>query len=207
VTVTNGYCTLAEFRAKLSLNAANTATDTQLEQIIEAASRWIDRYTARRFYGKAESRYYTAVDTQVLPVDDLTSITALKTDVDGDGVYETTWSATDYNLRPYNAALDGKPYTDIEVSENSNETFPVVIRKGVLVQGTFGYVASTNAATGCPDPVHDATLLLAERLFKRKDAILGIAGSVALGQQPVRIPSMTADPDISALLSPYRRLV
>lgn len=207
MTVINGYCSLAEFRAKLSLSVANTASDSQLEQIIEAASRWIDRYTARRFYGAAETRYYTAIDEQELLIDDLTSVTALKTDEDGDGTYETTWTTSDYNLRPYNALLDGKPYTAIEVSENGDETFPVTIRKGVQVQGVFGYVASTNALTGCPDPIHDATLLLAERIYKRKDAILGIAGNPALGQQPVRITSMTADPDITALLSPYRRLV
>ena len=207
MTITNGYCTLAEFRAKLAFSAANTASDSQLEQIVEASSRWIDRYCNRRFYGAAETRYYTAQEVGELDIDDLTSVSALKTDEDGDGTFETTWQASDYILWPFNAALDAKPYTRIEISENGNETFPVAIRRGVLVQGVFGYVASTAAATGCPDPVHDAALLLSERIYKRKDAVLGIAGQAPLGQQPIRIPSMTADPDISALLGPYRRLV
>jgi hypothetical protein len=210
MTILNGYCTLAELRAKLTFGAANTASDTQLEQVIEAASRWVDKYCGRRFYGKAETRYYTADDGYEIMVDDLTSVSALKTDEDGDGTYETTWSTSAYNLKygdDYNAGLDGRPYTQIEVKENGSETFPIAIKRGVLVYGVFGYVAGTTAATACPDPVHDAALLVAERIYKRKDAPFGVAGSPALGQQPIRISSLTADPDISDLLSTYRRRV
>jgi hypothetical protein len=209
VTITQGYCSLAELRAKLAFGATNTASDTQLEQIVEASSRWIDRYTGRRFYGAAETRYYTAEDGYEIQVDDLTSIAALKTDDNGDGTFETTWASTQYNLKygeNYNAALDGKPYTQIEISESGGKEFPVAIRKGVLIQGVFGYVAGTTAATSCPDPIHDAALLVAERIYKRKDAPLGVAGAAPLGQQPVRVPSLTADPDVKALLDPYRRI-
>jgi hypothetical protein len=210
MTVSNGYASLTELRAKLAFGTSNTASDTQLEQLIEASSRWIDRYTNRRFYGVAETRYYTAEDGYEIQVDDLTSVSALKTDDNGDGVFETTWASTQYILKygeNYNAALDSKPYTQIEISESGGKEFPIHIRKGVLVSGVFGYVAGTTAATSCPDPIHDAALLLAERIYKRKDAPLGIAGAVPLGQQPVRITSMSADPDIRDLLAPYRRLV
>ena len=210
MTIINGYASLAELRAKLAFGATNTASDTQLEQLIEASSRWIERYTGRRFYGAAETRYYTAEDGHEILVDDLTSVSVLKTDDNGDGTFETTWASTAYNLKygdNYNAALDSKPYTQIEVSEIGTLTFPTAIRKGVMVAGTFGYVSSTASTSGCPDPIHDAALLLAERIYKRKDAPLGIAGPAALGQQPVRITSMSADPDIRDLLDPYRRLV
>lgn len=209
MTISNGYATLAELRAKLAFGSTNTASDTQLEQIIEASSRWVDKYTGRRFYGVPETRYYTAEDGHEIQIDDLTSVAALKTDDNGDGTFETTWASTAYILKygdNLNAALDGKPYTQIEISESATNEFPVAIRKGVLVQGVFGYVASTNAATGCPDPIHDAALLVAERIYKRKDAPLGVAGSFALGQQPVRVASLTVDPDIKALLDPYRRI-
>ena len=209
MTITRGYATLAELRAKLTFGATNTASDTQLEQIIEASSRWIDRYTGRRFYGAPETRYYTAEDGHEIQVDDLTSISSLKTDDDGDGTFETTWASTAYHLKygeNYNAALDAKPYTQIETSELSGKEFPVAIRRGVLVAGVFGYVAGTASETACPEPIHDAALLVAERIYKRKDAPLGIAGPQALGQQPVRVPSLTADPDIKALLDPYRRV-
>lgn len=208
MAITKGYATLAELREKLSLTTANTAANTQLEQIIEASSRWIDRYCNRRFYGVAETRYYTAEDGHYIEIDDLRTVSALKTDDNGDGVFETTWAATNYNLKygdSYNAALDDKPYTNIEVAESGTKTFPIAIRKGVLLQGTFGYIASTNA-NNCPDPIHDAALLIAERIYKRKDAPLGVAGQAPLGQQPVRVPSLTVDPDIKALLDPYRKV-
>lgn len=209
MAISNGYATLAEVRAKLRAPATNTASDSQYEQAVEAASRWVDRYCRRRFYGASETRYYTAENPYEIQVYDVTSITSLKTDEDGNGTYETTWPSTGYNLKygeNYNASLDGKPYTQIEVAENGDQTFPTAIKKGVQIIGVHGYVASTNAATGCPDPIKDATLLIAERILKRGDAPLGVAGPLALGQQPVRIPSITADPDIKALLDPYRRV-
>lgn len=206
MTIINGYATLAELRAKLTFGATNTASDSILEQNIESSSRWVERYCGRRFYGAAETRYYTADDGYEIDIDDLTSVVALKTDDNEDGTFEITWAASDYSLYPYNAALDAKPYTKIEVPASGTQTFPTAVRKGVLVQGVFGYVAST-AATDCPDPIHDAVLLLSERIYKRKDAPLGVAGNQALGTQPVKISSMSADPDIKDLLDPYRRLV
>lgn len=208
MSITKGYATLAELREKLSLTAANTAANTQLEQIIEASSRWIDRYCGRRFYGVPETRYYTADDGYEIQIDDLRGTPTIKTDDNGDGVYENTWAATDYNLKygeNYNAALDDKPYTQIEVSEGGTYAFPTNVKKGVLVYGTHGYVASTLSYSACPDPIHDAALLLSERIYKRKDAPLGVAGGSALGQVPVRVPSMSGDPDIKDLLDPYRR--
>lgn len=197
-------------RAKLAFGAANTASDTQLEQLIETSSRWIEKYCGRRFYGAPETRYYTADDDFEIVVDDLTSVSVLKTDDNADGVFETTWPSTSYLLKygdNYNAAEDGKPYTQIEAALNGNRAFPTAVRRGVLVAGTFGYASGTTAADACPDPIHDAALLLAERLYKRKDAPLGVAGAAPLGQQPVRITSMSADPDLRDLLAPYRRLV
>lgn len=207
VTITNGYCDLAELKEKLGLSTANTANDVQLGQGIEAASRWIERYTGRRFYGKAETRYYTAQEGVEVYVDDLTYVSELATDEDGDGTFETTWNATEYILWPYNADADGKPYTRVEMNANSGKSFPGT-RRGVRIAGTFGYVGTTASTSGCPDPIHDATLLLAERLYKRKDAPLGVmGGNLQLGQEMVHIPSVSSDPDIRDLLAPYRRLV
>lgn len=207
MTVNNGYATLDELRGNLGFSAANTASDTRLERLLETGSRMAENVCrGRRFYGVAETRYYTAQETGELDVDDLTSVTSLKTDEDGDGVYETTWSASDFNLKygdNYNAALDNKPYTQIEVSESSSQEFPVKIKKGVLVSGVFGYVPGTQSSSARPQPISDAVLLAAERVFKRKDAPLGVMGNPALGQQTVRITDMLNDPDIMVLLDPY----
>lgn len=49
----------------------------------------------------------------------------VRTDEDGDGVYETTWDAADYELAPLNAALgpQAKPWTEIRAIGSKN--FPI----------------------------------------------------------------------------------
>ena len=210
MTITNGYVTLAEVRGILySSNYTGTGADTRIEKTVEASSREIERVCNRRFYGVAETRYYTADDGYEVQIDDLTGTPTIATDDNGDGTYETSWSATDYNLRyggNYNGSLDGKPYTQIEVSEQGSKNFPAGVKKGVRVAGTFGYIASTNA-NNCPAPIHDACLITVHRLFKRHDVPLGVqgGGNNALGQTPVVIPRITLDPDIMDLLAPYIR--
>jgi hypothetical protein len=63
------------------------------------------------------------------------------------------------------------------------------------VVGTFGWPS-------VPDPVAEATLLLAIRLFKRPDAPLGVAGFGELGAVMVR----GSDLDARNLLLPYMRV-
>lgn len=199
MAITNGYCTLAELRQRLSFPSTDTADDGVLEAIVMAVSRWIDRYTGRRFYTTAvdETRYQTAEFATVLfSADDIISLTTLATDGDGDRVYETTWAVTDYDLEPYNAALDGQPYTRIETAPAGRYGFPTV-RRGVKLVGKFGYAAAP------PEPVRDGCLLQCERIYKRKDAPFGVIGSAEMGQAVV-IPKL--DPDVALMLGPYMRL-
>jgi hypothetical protein len=196
MTITNGYATLAEIRARLQFVAADTADDTILEAVVMGVSRWIDAYTGRRFYAASETRYYTAEFSDKLYVDDLLTVTSLGTDDDGDRTYETTWAATDYDLEPYNASTDGRPYTSIAVAPAGRYTFPST-RKGVKLVGSFGYASSTPAA------VKEACLLQCERLYKRKDAPFGVIGSAEMGQMMV-VPKL--DPDVQLLLWPFQRV-
>lgn len=212
MTISNGYITLAEAKAVIyPSNYTGTGADARIEKTIEAASREIERICGRRFYAVAETRYYTADDGYELTIDDLTGTPTVATDDNGDGTYETTWNASDYNLKHgqnYNASLDGKPYTQIEVSDSGTKNFPTNVSKGVRVYGSFGYIASTNA-NNCPAPIHDACLITVHRLFKRHDIPLGVhgGGNSALGQTPVVIPRITLDPDVVDMLTPYMRFV
>lgn len=201
MTITNGYCTLADLKARLFTGTptVDATRDTILEDVIEAASRWIDDQCGRRFYTASETRTYTAQDYDLLFIDDLVSVTTLKTDEDEDRTYETTWATTDYDLEPENAALRGAPYTMIRITPDGDYSFPVGVRRGVQIAGSFGYASTV------PDPVKQACLMQAARLYKRKDAILGVAGVGQLGQQTVqRVPS---DDEIMELLRPYRRII
>ena len=129
--------------------------------------------------------------------DDLLSITTLKTDDDDDGTYEQTWATTDYHLKPDNAALDGKPYRAIEVADTSQLSLPVAVQKGVEIVGSFGY--SAGVSTLAPAAIKQACLLLANRLWRRKDTVFGTAGTAALSVTEVT-SGIVGDADIMALL-------
>ncbi len=194
MAIINGYTTLAELKARL--NSPPAANDAVLESVIEAVSRWIDKYCGRRFYALSETRYFTAEDDELVFVGDLLSVTSLATDRTGDRSYGDIWQSTDYDLEPANADLDGKPFTQIRTAPTGRYSFPT-FRRGVKVVGEFGY------SLAAPDEVSEACLLQASRLFRRKDAPFGVAGAPEIGQMSV-IPRL--DPDVRTLLDPFRKM-
>ena len=198
MAITNGYCTLAEARAQIGItDATDTTDDSMIEAKVEAISRAIDAATGTRFYRNSEdeTRYYTATNTIVLECpDDIGSLTTVKTDSDGDRTYEHTWAATDYDKTPFNAALDGRPYTTLEVTPAGRYSWPTIAR-GIELVGKFGYAATT------PVAIKAACLLAMQKLFKRKDAPFGVEGSGDLGIMTL----MKTDPDLQALLTPFIR--
>ncbi len=197
MSITNGYVTVEELQAHIdaSGDASFDGGDTaNMELAIEAASRWIDEYTGTRFHASTETRYYTADWYDLLYVDDLISVTTLQTDDGYDGTYETTWATTDYILEPRNAALRSRPYRQIRINVNGDYAFPRNVVDGVKIVGSFGYAAVA------PKPVKQAAILLAHRLWRRKDTIFGIAGTPALGVTIIQA-KIGADADVMALLN------
>ena len=98
--------------------AGGTGDDDELFQLLMSISDWLDNYCNRHFYPRVQKLTFdgNATDTMLLP--DLISVTALKEDTNGDLTLDKTWGATDYLLKPYNAAPSlawGMPYTYIEV--------------------------------------------------------------------------------------------
>ena len=200
MSITNGYCSLTEIKDRLDIT--DTDDDTKLEVIVQAVSRSIDALTGRRFYSTTadETRVYTAEDSEILFTDEIQTITTLKTDLDGDRTYENTLTTDDYELSPANAALDGKPYTYIEIMPYADYSFPRGVKRGVQIVGTFGYCATGSH----PDVVREACLIQSARIFKRKDAPFGVVGSPELGQLQVL---SKLDPDVALLLDGVRRVI
>lgn len=192
MAITNGYCSLADLKAYLTIAASTD--DTRLENAIEQASRAIDHECRRVFYATTATRYYQAEapDFLALP-DDLLTVTTFKTDDDGDRTYETTWATTDYDLTPDNSS----PKTAVRLTPQGRYAFPTH-RRGVEIAGSWGY----NATGSYPDAINHAAVILAARFFKRKDAPFGVLGTPELGF--TRIPRN--DNDVRALLQPFRRL-
>lgn len=194
MSITNGYATLAEAKGRLGIPTADTADDTVIEAVVEAASRAIDSETGRQFYATTATRYFTAEDVELLFVDDLLSVTSLETlsaNSAGTRTYGYTWATTDYDLEPANSS----PYTRILTNPEGRYTFPTDSR-GVKIVGSWGYSSTA------PDAINEACLLMAARLFKRKDAPFGVLSTPDFGVASV--PAV--DVDVRLLIRPYRRL-
>jgi hypothetical protein len=194
MAITNGYCTLNELKA--SLRITDNVDDALLELAIESASREIDSSCERTFYNMGTAtRYFVAQDAFYTEIDDLISITHLKTDPDGDGSYTITWSAGDYQLEPLNGFVSGivSPSTGIR----AKDTYLFPLEEGealVEVRGVWGWSAT-------PVAVKQATIIMASRLYKRNDSPLGVAGFGDIGV--VRVAKL--DPDVEALIMPFKK--
>ena len=194
MTITNGYCTLNELKDILRI--LDTVDDELLEARINEASRVIDQHCNRRFYADAtaSARLFTSIDGNTIFVDDISSTTGLvvKSDSAGDGTYATTIAAGDFQAEPLNSIVKGEPITSI-AARVTGAFSTAAVPAGCQVTAKWGWPA-------VPDPVHSACLILAGRLVKRGDSLLGVAGFGELGAITVR----AIDPDVERMLRPYR---
>ena len=203
MAVVNGYATLAEAKGFLSIT--DSVDDTLLENMIESASRSIDRIANRRFYldSTASARQYRVSSPVILYTDDIGTTTGLivQTDDDGDGVFETTLTLnTDYIMDPLTALSLGRPFTQITIVSTSN-TFPIFpglfqngLRPGVQVTAKFGWPS-------VPDDINQACLILTADLYKRKDSPGGILGLGDLGA--IRMSPLGRD--VTQIVRAYRK--
>jgi len=187
------YVTAAELKAYLRIS--DTVDDAQVALAVTAASRAVDRCTNRQFglVAAAEARVYTARwdgdrGRYVIDIDDLMTVTGLV--VTGEA------GAIDvFAKQPGNANLAGQPWTRLVVDPTST-TLPTLKEDGVTVTARYGW-------TTVPVAVQQATLLQASRLFTRRNAPFGVAGSPELGSE-LRLLAKV-DPDVAVVLGPYQR--
>jgi hypothetical protein len=195
MAIVNGYCTLAEVKA--ALRVTDTIDDALIELSVAGASRQIDGYCERVFYSTSATRLYTPESYTLCQVDDLVSVTTLKTSGDG-STFDTTWAATDYQLEPLNGVSGGLVQPATRIRAVGDYFFPIaqlMIPAQVQVVGTFGWSA-------VPAAIKQATILLAMRQFKRYDSPLGVMGFGDLGA--VRVGRI--DPDVEALIMPFKKI-
>lgn len=204
MAVVNGYASLAQLREHYADTTNLTAA--LLERAINAASRAIDRYCGRRFWLDAAvtTRVYRPQDPYEVEIDDIGTSTGviIKTDTTGDATWATTWDAADYQLEPLNSEVVAAgdtvtPYAWWRIAAIDDKTFPVVTSRRTTLQITakFGW-------SSVPVDVEEACILQAASLFKRKEAVFGVAGFGEFGA--VRITRR--DPDVVELLDPFVRV-
>jgi hypothetical protein len=203
MTITNGYTTLDDFKSYLfPTGNAGDDEDMMIEAAIESASRAIDAYCGRRFYADTTTtaRVFYATDPFYLSVDDFSTTTGLivSTDTGDNGTYDLTWTInTDYLADPPNGetgGLTGTPYRGIQAVYVRR--FPIAgLRPRVQVTAKWGWAAT-------PEPVAQACLIKAARIYRRAQTPEGFSAGEAFGA--VRVSSRE-DPDMTLLLGPYRR--
>ena len=193
------YLALATLKAELGIASSDTTEDTLLASFLTRAARAIDRFcqvdegawaaqTLTKVYDWwGHSRPPAPGGGSVLTIDPLLTVTTLKTDDDGDGVYETTWTAgTDYLLYPNNDVAK----TSVQINRSTGRyAFPTG-------QQTIQIVGSWGLATTAPAPIVEAVALLANRYRRRTKTPEGIMGSAETGY--VKLGTM--DPDVAAIL-------
>lgn len=195
------YCSLEELKSRLKITT--TADDFEVTMAVAAASRGVDGYTERYFFRAQDTRTYVPQDLYRCRVDDLVSVTALATDPAGStpqgGTFPVSWSASDFQLLPYNPGRTGEPWPFTSVRAVGHLTFPWVVpmllmrMDRVQVSGVFGWPA-------VPQAVRTATLILASQLFRLKDVPLGsdTPGEFVIGM-------ISSTPVLGEMLGPYVR--
>jgi hypothetical protein len=190
------YVEVDDLKNRLDINDVDD--ETRLDGAVWAASRGIEKFCRRQFNdaGSATARVYRATSECLVKVDDFHTTTGLvvKVDTDGDGVYETTLTTTDYECEPYNGIVDGEPgwpYWTIRAVRYQH--FPLLGRAGVQVTARWGWAA-------VPTPVTEACRVAAEELFKLRDTPFGIGGYGDFG-----IVRARDNPFVARMCSPYQR--
>jgi hypothetical protein len=202
----NIYTTLAELKMALSIPPTDTQDDEDLQDAISVASRAIDGDCQRAFYKRTEARTlepgYDLWNLRLGPFNDLVSVTTLKTDASGDGVFETTWAVGEYQLLCQdgtpntNAGPEPRPYQRIKAT--GGKSFPLPSWTGgarsnlIEIAGVWGWPA-------VPDRIRRAARMMATEQFALRDVKFGAVGMGDLGIIRVR-----ENPKYQRLISDYR---
>lgn len=163
----------------IGFDPANHDSDLSLELAIQGVTRSIARYTKREFIASTGTRYYTPDQTMCARVDDVLSLSAVRADYNGDGVWETTLSSTCYYLAPVNATVGPAPgpYYEIKIAQNSSAVMPKGVERGLQVNGTWGY------ASAIPADVIQFALFQIALEFRGRDTPMGLTGGRDFSQQ------------------------
>lgn len=192
MAMNDAYMTVEEFR--LRAGQIGEEQDDAIASVLLAASRQIDGYCGQQFnQGEtATPRYATPVDQWLVDVPAFVSLESL--DVDGgDRTYSTAWESTDYDLLPYGAEDDGRPYTQIAVAVNGRYGFSFYPRS-VRVTAIWGWPS-------VPPQVKEACYLLANRGKSLWTAPFGQTGAGEMGAGLNMTAALT--PLIKEMLGPF----
>ena len=193
------YVAAATVKEWLGIPTATLTEDAAIAAAISAAEDRIDKFCGRTFVVPSGTSVRScrpwSSTTVIVPAEIAqTTSLAVKTDTADDGVFDTTLTITDdFYLGPNDLA----PWTELTRVAGYWPN-PSSGRASVEVTAYFGYAMTV------PDSVVQAATMLAARLYQRRSSPLGFQTGVSNEFGAVRISRL--DPDISGLLTGYRRL-
>lgn len=207
----NFYCTREQLKRAAEISGSNR--DDEVDDLIEAASREIERLTHTFFIPKTQTRTYRwpprrPGESHILWLDQwLLSVTTLQAKAQDSS--PTTISSSDYFTEPNNPSIDGVQRFDrIEIDQSSTSAFEAgdTAQRSISVAGSWGYgnetkstgtvtsgLSSDTAATTmvCSDSslidVGDTLLIESEQIF------VSGRSNAALGSTLVNDNAITAD--------------
>ena len=193
MTITNGYATLAEFKAYCDITTTDAADDAVLEDMIEAASRVIDNTTRRRFYASTETKYFDATSDGLIYVDDLLTVTTLTNGASG------ALTTADYWLLPANDtpkwAVQLRPSKGIAWDADAAGD----AQNAVTIAGSWGYSSTA------PDDIKQACLMIANA-YRQKRTGQGVDGTAQITSAGVVIEAGDIPRDAARILSHYTKV-
>jgi hypothetical protein len=195
MAITNGYCSLAQMKSALRIPSADVIDDSILELAVEAASRMIDAECDRNFFSVSATRDYVPNDRITVDTDDLTVITSVKLDDQGDGTFLITLATSDFQTEPLNQRVSGNPFPVYRLRMIGDYLLPEWGQQAtVRIAGTYGF-------TPVPIQITQATIIQSTRIFKRLDSPLGLTWGVdGMGMRVGKV-----DPDVAQLIRPFKK--
>ena len=193
MAITNGYCTLADYKAYAEIDSTDATDDGVIEKIIEMVSRYIDDKTGRTFYARTETHYFDYPKSRTLKLDDdLLSVTTL---TNGDG---NTIDATEYHLEPYNET----PYHSLKLTDitttywqgSSGGSYQRVIQ----LAGSWGYSSTT------PDDIEIITKEITKSVYNRRKG-KNVGGTATITGAGVVISPADISNQARDIINHYRR--
>jgi hypothetical protein len=189
MSISNGYATLTEYKAYISMRGLAGATGTDasddavIEDLIEAVSRFADRTTGRRFYADASDAayYYDPKDSRIIEdLPDFKSITTVSVDYQGQRSY-TDLAGSDWEALPLNYSAEGKPIRGIAILPSATAYLPTY-RAGVKITGKRGFPA-------VPDDIKEAVIETVSNIYAAR------SGQTSQGRISVTASGVVIRPD------------
>lgn len=173
----NSYADVTTFKSDEYASISTNTEQVSFRQLLESASRHLDRRCLRWFYVWEGIRYYDGKYGHLI-VDDLLEVITVKLDLDGDGVFETT-------MAPYVAAVYGDyllyplnkfPKQWLELSPNSNHGSFGSDPRSVEIDGWHGYGDGESAT-----PYYTSTQTVQDNPLAAGAVVLTVTSTANLG--------------------------